>query len=181
VRVDDLARDVADVLVADAGVVLALGRREALAREAERHALAEEEVLLLEAEPGVGIVRDGGAAVGRMRRPVREEHLAHDEHTVDARGVGEDGDRLEHAVRVATLGLARRAAVEAPHGELLEAREARELLDLGLAAQVRDGLVAIEPDVFELVFRHEALPVLTVAPRPLSGASDRPTAAGVVN
>ena len=69
--VDDLACDVADVLEADAGVVLALRRGEALAREAERRAVAVEEVLLLEAEPGAGVVRDRRAAVRRMRRPVR--------------------------------------------------------------------------------------------------------------
>src|SRR5262245_55832705 len=60
VRVDDLARDVADVPVADAGVVLALRRREAFAREAERAAVAVQEVLLLETEPRVRIVRDRG-------------------------------------------------------------------------------------------------------------------------
>src|SRR3954447_5901674 len=71
VRVDDLARDVADVLVPDARVVLALGCGEALAREPERDAVAVEEVLLLEPEPRARVVRDGGAGVRRMGRPVR--------------------------------------------------------------------------------------------------------------
>src|SRR4029453_4299833 len=51
VLVDDLARDLAHVLEADAGVVLALGRGEALFREPERRVVLVEEVLLLEAEP----------------------------------------------------------------------------------------------------------------------------------
>ena len=103
VGVDDLAGDVADVLVADAGVVLALRRREPLAREAERHAVPVEEVLLLEAEPRVGIVRDRRAAVARVRRLVGQEHLAHDERAVGPGRVGEDGDRLQQAVGVAAL------------------------------------------------------------------------------
>src|SRR5205814_7887066 len=58
VLVDDLAGDVAHVLEADAGVVLALRRGKALLREPERRAVLVEEVLLLEAEPRVGVVGD---------------------------------------------------------------------------------------------------------------------------
>ena len=71
-------------------------------REAERRAVLVEEVLLLEAEPRVRVVRDRRAAVARMRRPVREHHLAHHERAVRPRRVGEDRDRLQHAVRVAS-------------------------------------------------------------------------------
>src|SRR5204862_6236810 len=52
VFVDDLPRDVADVLVADAGVVLALRRGNSLLREAKRRAVSVEEVHLVEPEPG---------------------------------------------------------------------------------------------------------------------------------
>src|SRR3954463_9019188 len=70
VLVDDLPRDVANVLEADARVVLALRRGKALLREPERRAVPVQEVLLLEAEPRVGIVCDRGPAVRRMRRTV---------------------------------------------------------------------------------------------------------------
>src|SRR5207244_10136952 len=75
VCVDDLARDVADVLEADACVVLTLRCRESVGGEAERATVPEEEVLLLEAEPRIRVVWDRGARVRRMWRPVREQHL----------------------------------------------------------------------------------------------------------
>ena len=65
VLLDDLAGDVADLAVADAGVVRTLRRWEAGGREAERTAVLVEEVFLLEAEPGALVVEDGGALVGR--------------------------------------------------------------------------------------------------------------------
>ena len=57
VFLDDLAGDVADVLEADAGVVLTLRRRIAFLREAERAAVLDQEILLLEAEPSARVVR----------------------------------------------------------------------------------------------------------------------------
>ena len=155
-RVDDLTGDAADVLVADAGVVLALRGREAAAgREAEGHAVLVEEVFLLEAEPGAGVVEDGGTGVRRMRGDAIGHHdLAHHQHAVLLGAVGVDRDRLEQAVGAAAFGLPRRAAVEAPVGQLLQLREAVVFLDLGLAAEVGDGVVPVQPDVFQFVFRH---------------------------
>src|SRR5439155_2398823 len=134
----------------DSRVVLALRRGEALRGEPERRTVLVEEVLLLEAEPRVGVVRDRGAAVRRMRRPVRQEHLAHGEVAAVACRVGKERDRLKEAVRARPVRLARRAAVEVPQRQLVEGRVRLEVDDLRLAAQVRNGLVAVEPDVLEL-------------------------------
>ena len=164
---DDLARDVADVLVADAGVVGALRRRIAGVREAERAAVLVEEVFLLEAEPGARVVEDGRALVRRVRRlAVGHHHFAHHEHAVLALAVGINRDRLQHAVGAVAFGLHRRAAVEAPQRKLIQRREAVELFDLRLAAQVRDGRVAVQPDVFELVLCHCNLSDLMIDDEP---------------
>src|SRR5581483_2858706 len=60
---DQLAGDVADILVADARVIRTLRGGIAMFREAQRTAVLVEEILLLEAEPRVGIVEDGGTLV----------------------------------------------------------------------------------------------------------------------
>ena len=93
-----------------------------------------------------------------MRRAVGQQHLAHHEDAVLAGRVGEERHRLQDAVRVAAVRLLRRAAVEAPERELLERREPVELHDLRLAPQVRDRLVAVEPDVLELELLHQITP-----------------------
>src|SRR6202034_2602169 len=64
---DDLARDRADIGVADAGVIRALRRRITGSRKAERTAVLVEEIFLLKAELGAGVVENGGALVGGMR------------------------------------------------------------------------------------------------------------------
>ena len=89
-----------------------------------------------------------------MGSSVREEHLAHDEQRAGAARIGEQRDRLQQAVRARALGLPRRAPVEVPDGQLLERRLGGELHDLRLAAEIRDGLVAVEPDVLQLVLAH---------------------------
>jgi hypothetical protein len=152
---DDLASDIADVLVAHAGIIRTLRRREPAARESEWSAVLEKEILLFESEPGVRIIRDRCAGIGRMRRlAVRHHHLAHDESAVLARAVGIHRDRLQNAVGALPFRLLSRAAVEAPVGQFFELREATEFLDLRLAAKVRHGLITIEPDVFQFVFGH---------------------------
>ena len=100
---DDVAAE--DLVGADAAVVDALRGGEAAAGEAERAAVLEERVLLLDAEPRllVGVLlgdhRAAGAGVGRVRRHVDEEHLAHDEDVVAAADrVRAREDGLEHAV-----------------------------------------------------------------------------------
>src|SRR4029079_1588376 len=105
VLVDDLPCDVADVLVADTGVVLALRPWKALSRESERRPVLVEEVLLLEAEPCVRVVCDRGAAVRRVWGSVREEQLTHAHAGVVARRIGKEPDGLEEAVRARAVRL----------------------------------------------------------------------------
>jgi hypothetical protein len=113
-----------------------------------------QEILLLKPEPGVRIVDDRRAAVARVRGAVRQQNLAHHECAIFLRRIRVNGDWLQETVRAVALGLAGRAAVEAPHRELVEIGKVFELFDLGFAAEVRDGLVAVEPDVFQFVLRH---------------------------
>src|SRR5215471_8655912 len=86
-----------------------------------------------------------------MRRSVRQQHLAHDEAAAVAPRVREERDRLQETVRVRARRLTRGAAVEVPQRKLVELRLRFEINDLCLAAQVRNGLVAVQPDVLELV------------------------------
>lgn len=156
VFLDDLACDVADGFVAGAAVVGALRGGIAIRWEAEDFAILIEEVFLFEAEPCAGIVEDGGAAVGWVRgHAVRHHHLAHHEGAIFAGAVREDRDRLEHAVGATSFCLLGRATIEAPHWKLFESWEAGKFFDLGFAAEIWHGGVAVEPDVFQFVFGHD--------------------------
>ena len=154
--INNFAGDAADGIVADASVIFALRWREAAAFwEAERGAVFVKKVFLFEAEPGVGIVENGGASIGPMRRfAVGHHDFAHDKRAVLLGGIREDGDGFEHAVRAVAFRLPGRAAVEAPHGQVFEFGKAVKLLDLGFATEIGDGFIAIKPDVFEFIFRH---------------------------
>ncbi len=115
-------------IVPDAAVVSALAFfGEAFRRETERMAVFVEEVFLLEAEPGLRVIQDGGAGVGGVRRKVGMENFAEGNYTVDARGVLVTRDRLENAIRVVPFGLLSRTAVKAPVRQLLQLREAVEV------------------------------------------------------
>jgi hypothetical protein len=155
---DDLSRDRADILVANAGVIGPLWRRIAVGREAERPAVLVQEIFLLEAEPGAFVVENGRPLVRGMRRDaIRHHDFAQHQHAVRARGVREDADRFEDAVGAVALGLLGRASVEAPKRKLFQRREAVIRLDLCLAAQVGRGRVSVEPNVLELVLCHSRI------------------------
>jgi hypothetical protein len=145
-----------DLIGTDAAVVAALRGREAAEGEAVGAAVLEEGVLLLDAEDrlligvlggDLGALAPGVGLVG-LHRDV--QHLGHHEDVVapaDRVRAGEHG--LEHAVRLVARGLVGRRAVEAPDRELLDA----VVQDLGLRAQLRRRLGAVDPDVLRLV-RH---------------------------
>ena len=90
-----------------------------------------------------------------MRRLAVWHHdFRHDQHTVLTSAVGENGDRLQHAIRALAFRLLRGATIEAPVGQVFELRKAVEFLNLSFAAEAGQRRVAIEPDVFEFEFRH---------------------------
>jgi hypothetical protein len=81
-------------------------------------------------------------------------NFAHDEHAIFASAVWIESDWLQNAVGTAARSLLSGGTVKAPIWEFFELREAGEVLELSLAAEVADGLIAVEPDVFEFVFGH---------------------------
>ena len=153
---DDFAGDVTDGLVANTRVVFTLRVGEPTPLwEAKGSAIFVEEIFLLEAEPSAGVVQDGCASVALVRsHTIGHHHFAHHQSAVLAGGVGINSHRLQDTVGATSLSLAGRTAVEIPEGQLLQLRKALKILDLGFAAEVRDWLVTIEPDVFQFVFSH---------------------------
>ena len=91
-------------------------------RKAERAAILEEEVLLLQAHPQVGVVFDGSPVVGRVRGAIRVQHFAQNDVGILAADIGIQRDRLEHAVGTLTFGLHGGAAVKSPVGQIGKGR-----------------------------------------------------------
>ena len=149
VLVDNLTGDVATRIVADPGVVHALGSGISILGEAERAAVLVEKIFLLEAEPSAGIIEDGRAGVGGVGREIGVENFTQDDGAVALGGVRIDRDRFQHAVGAVTLGLTGGAAVESPVGYVVELGEFVVILDQCFAAQVGDGLVTVEPNIFQ--------------------------------
>lgn len=89
--------------------------------------------------------------------PVRHHDLAHDEGPVGLGSVREDRHRFQHAVRAMPFCLPGGTSVKSPHGQFFQFGKVVKLLDLSLAAQIRDGFIPVEPNVFEFIFRHEQL------------------------
>ena len=90
----------------------------AVFREAERTPILIEEVFLLKANPQVGIVLDGGAHIGGMRRAIRVHHFAQNDVGVLAACIGIQSHRLQNAVGLAALGLHGGTAVKSPKGQI---------------------------------------------------------------
>ena len=154
---DDFAGDFAHVFVTHAGVVFTLGVGVTTALgEPEGYAVAVEEVFLFEPEPRVGVINDGCARVaGVWCLAIGHHDFAHHEHAIAAGGVWVACNGFEHAIAASSFGLTGGASVESPHGQLLELRKAFEILDLRLATEVRDGSVAVQPDILEFILSHE--------------------------
>jgi hypothetical protein len=154
VLLDDFASDVANSAEADTSVVRALWGWEAIFRETERASVLIEEILLLESEPSVGIIKNRSTRVGDMRSAIGHHDLAHNESAIFTGRVRENGDWLENAIRAAAGSLTSRAAIKTPQGKFFQLGKICEFLDLSFATEVCYGLIAVEPYVFEFVFSH---------------------------
>lgn len=154
VFVYDCAGDIADVFVANAAIVRALGCGVSAFGKTKNLAVFFKEVFLLESKPSVFVIEDAGAGVGRMGITVGKHDLAHDENAVFTGAVRVKGDWLENAVGVTTVSLLCGGAIEAPLRELLEGGEVIKFLDATFSTEVCDGCVSVEPDVIESVFSH---------------------------
>jgi len=67
-------------------------------RPAKRGAVLVKKILLLKANPQVGIVLNGGAVVGGVGRPIRVHDFAEDDIGILAADIGIKRHRLQHAV-----------------------------------------------------------------------------------
>jgi len=123
VRIHNFARDAADVLVADGGVIFnpAAGGKPPPGGKAERRAVLVEKIFLLETKPGAGVIRNRARAVARMRGLlVGHEHLAHDECAVFLGGVGIELPRVLSMQSESCPRPGASAAIEVPPGSSFE-------------------------------------------------------------
>ena len=96
VLLDDLTGDVTDGGIADSAVELALRLvGPATLGETEGLSVPIKKILLLESEPGVGIIEDRGTGIGRMWLAIGEKDLTHDEVAVLAGRIDVAGYGLE--------------------------------------------------------------------------------------
>ena len=155
---NDLTGHITHVLETHTRVVRALGSWETTLWETQRTPVLIQEILLLKTKPGAFIIKNRRTIIRRMRRhAIGHHHFAHHQHTILPRGIRINGDRLQHAIGALAFRLLRGASIKSPERQLGERREAVVFFDLRLAAQVTDGLITVQPEVFEFVFGHGCL------------------------
>ena len=118
VLIDDLTGQVADVLVAHAGVVRTLrtGIASLPGTPADVPSWYRKYSCSKPIQsPASSSARWRGNSRGAVRAIRRQVHFAHHEEPIAARAIRVQSHRLEEAVRIVPFGLLRRAAVEAPY------------------------------------------------------------------
>ena len=143
--------------VTDATVVRTLRAGEAFGRETDRLVRfgIPDRVLLLETEPEiVVVVGDRRSTIGSVRVAfVIKDFAHHKEPGSHATWIGANENGLQQTIATAPRRLFGRRTVESPHRGIFDiAAEVTD--DFGFASQALGGLVAVEPDVFQLALGH---------------------------
>ena len=154
VFVNDRTGNITNVFITDTTIVFALGSRVTAFGETKDFTILFEEILLLETEPCVLIIKDAGAGVRWVGSSVGKHDFAHDENAVFTGAVRVEGDWLEDAVGASSGSLLGRRSVESPLRKLLQGREVIKFLDAAFGSEIWNGRVAVKPDVIESVFSH---------------------------
>ena len=118
--IDNFTGDVADVFVANAGVIRALGGGIAFSRGSRGDVHPCRGSIPARNRTRSRVIQDGRAGIGGMRRAIGMDDFAKNDHAIALGGIEIMRNRLEHAIRVVSLGLAGGAAVKSPIRELVE-------------------------------------------------------------
>ena len=132
--------------------------RETILREAQWKIgiRVDQGIFLFKSKPEIFVViADRGPTIGLVRCAVGIKHFAHDKPPVSAKTIRIriNSDGFEERVRIVSGGLLGRGSIKIPLTRVLQLA-AKITLDLGFTAQALRRLIAVEPNIFQLMFTH---------------------------